>query len=193
MPTGWLTNDPWRAHVSWLTPPWVGESEEGRAGYDAADWLDKLKRAHYRALILYCKHHDGYCTFRSQYSAAQPERDFLGECMAEARRRGMIVQAYLSSNLDQLIARAHPDWQVRARGGEPAAGWYDRIWPGAYLCINDPGYRELLLGQCRELVRDYGADGLWLDVFSPHTSDNCFCEHCRDKHTHETGGDLLAT
>ena len=193
MSTNWLADDLWRAHVSWLTPPWVGESEEGRVAYNEIDWLDKLQRAHYRALIFYCKHHDGYCTFRSRYSATQPERDFLGECMAEARRRGMVVQAYLSSNLDQLTAQVHPDWQVRNRDGEPAAGWFSGIWPGAYLCINNPGYRDLLLGQCRELVHDYGADGLWLDVFSPHTSGNCFCEHCREKHTRETGGDLLAT
>jgi len=193
MATGWLTDDVWRAHVSWLTPPWVGETQEGRTAYDAADWLDKLQRAHYRVLIFYAKHHDGYCTFHSQYSATQPERDFLGECMAQARRRGMVVQAYLSGNLDQRTARAHPDWQARDREGEPAVGWFSHVWPGAYLCINNPGYRDLLLGQCRELVEGYGVDGLWLDVFSPHTNDNCFCEHCEGKYAREGHGDLFAT
>lgn len=194
MGTDWLATDLWRAHVSWLTPPWVGDTAEGRAAFDAGEWLDRIERAHYRTLIFYTKHHDGFCTFPSRYSRLQPERDFLGECVQEARRRGVRVLAYYSSNLDQLTAREHPEWQVVGRDGQPVTGWFSHTWPGAHLCINNPGYRELLLRQCAELMDNYGVDGLWLDVFSPHTEENCFCPHCRAGYEKETGGaDLLST
>jgi uncharacterized lipoprotein YddW (UPF0748 family) len=187
MAADWLAEDLWRAHVSWLTPPWVGGTDEGRAAFDAEEWLDRIERAHYRALIFYTKHHDGFCTFPSRYSRLQPERDFLGECVQEARRRGVRVLAYYSSNLDQLTAREHPDWRVLGRDGQPASGWFSGIWPGAYCCITNPGFRELVLGQCAELLDNYAVDGLWLDVFSPHTDENCFCEHCRAQYERETG------
>ena len=40
MSTDWLTEDLWRAHVSWLSPPWVGSTEEARQDFDAGRWLD---------------------------------------------------------------------------------------------------------------------------------------------------------
>lgn len=189
----WLSKDLWRAHVSWLSPPWVGTTEEKRTDFDAKRWLDQIQSAHYRVLIFYTKHHDGYCTFPSKYSKIQPERDFFGECVAEARKRNMRIVAYYSSNLDQITGNEHPDWRVRAREGKPANCWSDSCWPGSYCCINNPGYRGLVLGQLAELRDNYDPDGFWLDVFSPHNGENCFCEFCREKYRKETGGNLLET
>jgi len=191
MAAEWLADDLWRAHVSWLTPPWVGNTDEGRAAFDAREWLNRIERAHYRSLIFYTKHHDGYCTFRSRYSRLQPERDFLGECVEEAHRRGVRVLAYYSSCLDQVSGREHAGWRVLGRDGNPAEGWFSNLWPGAYVCINNPDYRSLVLNQCAELLERYAVDGLWLDVFSPHTADNCFCRHCQALYGKQTGGASL--
>ena len=171
MSIDWLTKDLWRAHVSWLTPNWVGSTEEGRRAFDAVRWIDQLQSAHYQTLIFYIKHHDGFCTYPSRFSNIQPERDFFGECAREARKRGMRILAYYSSNLDQLSGAEHPEWQVTDRDGNPAKGWFDNLWPGSYMCINNPDYRYLLFGQLVELRDNYQSDGFWMDVFGPHTGD----------------------
>jgi alpha-L-fucosidase len=116
----WLSNDLWRAHVSWLTPGWVDTCEGGRSDFDAARWLDQIQSAHYQTLIFYTKFHDGHCTFSSKYSNFCTERDYFSECISEARKRGMRILAYFSSILDQYIGSQHPDWQVRQRDGKPA-------------------------------------------------------------------------
>ena len=193
MSSDWLREDLWRAHVSWLSPPWVGSTEEDRKDFDAVRWLDQIQSAHYETLIFYVKHHDGWTAYPSRYAAIQPERDYLGECVAEVRRRGMRIMVYYSSVLDQVAGRVHPDWRVQGRDGQPAHGWFDAYWPGAYLCINHPGYREYMLGQLTELRDHYHPDGFWLDVFSSVTGENCFCPHCREKYTAQTGRDLTET
>ncbi len=193
MSIDWLTKDLWRAHVSWLTPNWVGSTEEGRRAFDAVRWIDQLQSAHYQTLIFYIKHHDGFCTYPSKFSNIQPERDFFGECVEETRKRGMRILAYYSSNLDQLSGAEHPEWQTMDRDGNPAKGWYDNLWPGSYMCINNPDYRNLLFGQLAELRDNYQPAGFWMDVFGPHTGDTCFCKHCQEKYHNETGCDLLTS
>ena len=189
----WLREDLWRAHASWLSPPWVGETSERRGDFDAGRWLDVMQAAGYQTLIFYVKHHDGFCAYPSRFSNAQPERDFLGECVTEVRRRDMRVLCYYSSFIDEVTGNEHPDWQVLGRDGQPASVWCSQQWPGAYCCINNPEYRALLLGQLAELRDNYDPDGLWMDVFEPLMGENCFCPSCQSKYRRETGGDIFET
>ena len=93
MKKDWLSEDLWRAHVSWLTPAWIGKTEDGRKAFSAREWMDKIQEAQYKVLIFYAKFHDGFCTFPSKYCSVKPERDFFGECVEEAHKRGMRIQA----------------------------------------------------------------------------------------------------
>jgi alpha-L-fucosidase len=190
----WLVEDLWRAHVSWLTPEWIGHTEEGRKAFSAKQWIETMQAAHYRTLIFYTKHHDGFCTFPSKHARVAPERDYFGECVKEAHARSMKIMAYYSSVLDVMIAADHEDWRVRQRDGTPPSdAWYSKIYPGAYLCINNPGYRAVVLDQLRELLA-YKPDGIWLDVYSPLTLENCFCAHCQARYAKEQKGlDLFDT
>jgi len=193
MSNDWLRTDLWRAHVSWLSPPWVGGTEEGRRDFDAGRWMEVMEAGQYRTLIFYVKHHDGFCAYPSRFSTAQPERDFVGECAAEARRRDVRFLCYYSSFIDEVTGNEHPDWRVLGRDGAPAQVWSSGQWPGAYCCLNNPGFRELVLGQLTELRDRYQPDGFWMDVFEPMAGENCFCPSCRQKYRDQTGGDLLET
>jgi alpha-L-fucosidase len=89
MGADWLSTDLWRAHVSWLSPPWVDDTPQRRAHFDAERWMRQLESAHFRAFIFYVKHHDGWTAYPSALAPVQPERDYLGEAVAAARRHGM--------------------------------------------------------------------------------------------------------
>jgi hypothetical protein len=153
--------------------------------------MDQIESAHYRTIIFYIKHHDGFTTYPSKYLTVKPKRDFFGECVGEAHRRGMRIVAYYSTVLDEITGNEHPDWRVMGRDGVPVQGW--ALWPNAYCCINNPGYRSLVLGQLAELQDRYGPDGFWLDIFWPVLGENCFCSHCRQGYEKETGRDILVT
>ena len=195
MSKNWLSEDLWRAHVSWLTPEWIGNTKEGRKAFKAVEWLDNLQRAKYTTLIFYTKFHDGNCTFKSKYDATPaPERDYFGECIAEAKKRDMKVMTYYSSVIDYELALKHEDWRVVGRDGRLKGASFSFYGnPGSYLCINNSEYRQLMLNQIHEILA-YNPDGFWLDVYSLKTNkENCFCPCCREKYHTETGGDIFDT
>jgi alpha-L-fucosidase len=192
MSTDWLNNDLWRAHVSWVTDRWVESTENGQNDFDAVQWLDQIQSAHYQTLIFYAKFHNGYCNFPSRLTDYCAPRDFLGECTAEARKRGLRVMTYYSTFIDQAAGNKHPDWQVKARDGKRAESWPVQRWPDSYCCLNS-GYRDHLLGQITELSENYRPDGLWLDVYEPLTAENCFCPACQAKYRAQTGGSIFDT
>jgi hypothetical protein len=189
----WLDHDLWRAHVSWITPGWVDTLPEDRADFDAVRWLDQIQAAHYQTLIFYTKFHDGRCTFHSRYTDYCTRRDLFGECITEARKRGVRVVAYYSSFIDQNTGRRHPTWQVKRRDGKAADSWSSQRWPDCYCCLNTPGYRSYLLGQIREICENYRPDGMWMDVYEPMVGENCFCVSCQEKYQAETGGSIFDT
>ena len=142
---------------------------------------------------MHTKHHDGVCFFPSKYREIQPERDFVGEFVAQAHKRDMKVVAYYSATPDDWSCQEHPDWSCIARDGSPIRlSWSP--FPIGVPCINNPGYRSLFIGQCEEIQNNYNTDGFWLDIYwyGLYDSEWCFCFHCREKYAQDNGGmDLL--
>ena len=173
----WYTKDPWKAYISWFSPRWAMPRDQ----FDAVEWVDKLVRGGFRVAVMHTKHHDGVCFFPSAHRRGQPERDFIGELVAEAHRREMKIVAYYSPTVDAWSCQEHPEWCCRERDGSPIEiDWAP--YPGLGVgCVNNPGYRALILGQLEELQQRYAPDGFWMDIFY-FQPQGCFCHHCRTQY-----------
>lgn len=110
---------------------------------DAAEWAATLKQAGMKALILTCKHHDGFCLWPSRYSAHTvantPWREGHGDLVREVaeacRAQGMVFGVYLS-----------PWDRTEQTYGEGKA------------------YDDFYVNQLTELLTNYGKIGcVWLD------------------------------
>ncbi|NOU82694.1 alpha-L-fucosidase [Paenibacillus sp. LMG 31459] len=110
---------------------------------DAGEWVSVLKAAGMKAVILTCKHHDGFCLWPSRYSehtvAGTPWRGGAGDLVqdvAEAcRLQGLVFGVYLS-----------PWDRTEQSYGEGTA------------------YDDFYVQQLTELLTNYGEIGcVWLD------------------------------
>jgi len=135
-------------------------------------------------------YHSGMAFYQSTLATHAPELeqlDYLKEAVEQGKKSGVKIVAYLNPNsiwedhpLFELLAEK---WGVRDYDGEI---WWDRKSDElvgsrlrTYPCINNPGYRDYLLGMLKEIFSGYGADGFYIDQLTSHT---CFCEHCRAKY-----------
>lgn len=69
--------------------------------FDAKQWVEAIKSAGMRGLILTCKHHDGFCLWPSKVTTHTVEyspfkRDIVGEVAAACREGGVKFGVYLS-------------------------------------------------------------------------------------------------
>lgn len=110
---------------------------------DAAEWVAVLKQAGMRAVILTCKHHDGFCLWPSKFSeqtvARTPWRGGQGDVVKEVseacRRQGLAFGVYLSpwDRTEQTYGEGKP-------------------------------YDDFYVNQLTELLTNYGEIGcVWLD------------------------------
>ncbi len=69
--------------------------------FDAEQWLNAIKSAGMKGLILTCKHHDGFCLWPSKVTTHTVEyspfkRDIVGEVAAACKKHGVKFGVYLS-------------------------------------------------------------------------------------------------
>jgi alpha-L-fucosidase len=111
--------------------------------FDAGQWVEAVKAAGIRGLILTAKHHDGFCLWPSRFSEHSVKNspwrggkgDVVGEVAAACRKAGLKFGVYLSP------------WDRH----EPSYG-------------DSPRYNEHFKNQLRELLTNYGEiSEVWFD------------------------------
>jgi len=129
------------------------------ANFDAASLVARMKRAGVVQIIWYDKWIDGLVFRKTKTTSYVTERDFLAPLAAECKKQGVKLVAYFNTFYDGNPEFAQ--WATRDQRGKPIP--YSPFWPESLLSMYSP-FREKALEQIRELVVDYGVDGIWLDV-----------------------------
>jgi len=126
----------------------------------------------------------GVFYFRTSIATDVP-RDFIGEYLPEAHKRGIKVLIYYNVHrLHVDFGRKHPEWlQVDSRGRI-----VDYLYgSGCAPCVNS-SWREWSFQGIRDLAK-YEIDGIFLDgpIFAPGA---CYCKNCRKLFMDKYGMDL---
>lgn len=135
-----------------------------------------LKLGHVDSITVFSKCHHGWAYHPSKANEMHPglKFDLLGEMIEAAHEIGVNTPVYLSAGLDEKMTRRHPEWLVRRK--DESTTWATSFMiPGYHLfCFNSP-YLEYLLAQVEEVVKNYDADGIFLDIVGVTP---CYCQNC---------------
>jgi hypothetical protein len=164
-----------------------------------SDALMKAARdAGAQCVMIYSMEHWGYALYDTWVGYKHPNLhyDYVGKQVEAARRYGLSPLCYYSYNFATEVALRHPDWCMLTREGKPQK-FVNRFY---MVCQNSP-YGEFMLETFRELFRNYGFDGLFLDIFpakpcfysvGSDPSPFCFCKYCLALWEKEKGTPFLA-
>ena len=124
-----------------------------------------LKTGHVDSITVFSKCHHGWAYPPSSANVMHPNLhfDLLGAEIEAAHEIGVKTPVYLSAGLDERMARLHPEWLIR--NIDETIAWTPTFnQPGYHrFCFNTP-YLDILLSEIEEVVKNYDADGIFLDL-----------------------------
>lgn len=144
--------------------------------FDKSQFQAMLQKGHVNSITVFSKCHHGWAYHPSQANQSHPHLtfDLLGAMIEAAHAIGVKTPVYLSAGLDEKVTRQHPEWLFRNK--DESTSWAASFSvPGFHeLCFNSP-YLDILLSQIEEVVKNYEADGIFLDIVRPKP---CYCQNC---------------
>ena len=150
------------------------------AAWDKAHWQKTLSDAHVNVVNCFATCHHGWSYYPTMIGMMHPHLDFdLTRAQYDACREiDVAAQLYITVGVNNMVARAHPEWRAVNAGGT-YYGWEPSpVKPGFHmLCFGSP-YLDYVCDEIKEVATLFpeGA-GLWLDII--HKAD-CCCSWCTD-------------
>jgi hypothetical protein len=127
--------------------------------------------------------HHGYCTYETRVGAKFPgmKGDWFGRTIEELHKRKIAAFGYVTLNWNWRFIRQNLGRDYIH--GQPDA---DGVCASrCVICLNAPGYLELVEAYTREVLENYPVDGMRWDILisakrgGVHGSSDCTCEGCR--------------
>ena len=141
--------------------------------FDKAQFQAMLKLGHVSSITVFSKCHHGWAYHPSKANTTHPHLkfDLLKAQIEAAHEIGVKTPVYLSAGVDDKTARLHPEWQIVGKegNGTPLRAGFRQV-----CCFNTP-YLDYLLDQITEVLENYDADGIFLDIVGVR---QCYCESC---------------
>ena len=154
--------------------------------FNKEQFQEMLKKGHINSITIFSKCHHGWAYHPSEANEMHPYLNFdlLKAQIEAAHEIGVNTPVYLSAGLDEKMALRHPEWLIRSKEGK--TNWApDFMTPGYHnFCFNTP-YLDYLIEQVREVLVNYDADGIFLDIVGVR---QCYCTTCLNK-IRQTGND----
>lgn len=147
------------------------------AAFDPDDFAATFKAANVDSVTIFAKCHHGWSYYPSKVGAPHPNLarpDLMGDMIKALSAADIEAPIYISVQWDERNARLHPEWRVRSatknrfEPGQLQAAWHT-------LCLNHKAYRDELLEQAREVLRNYDTPGLFFDIV---LAADCVCQQC---------------
>jgi len=127
--------------------------------FDARSLAERFRKAGVTQVIWYDKWIDGLVFRKTKTTGFVTWRDFLADLSRECKRTGIRLVIYFNTFYDGNPEFAQ--WACLDQRGKAIP--FSDSWPLNLLSMYSP-FREKALEQIRELLVDYGVDGIWLDV-----------------------------
>ncbi len=154
---------------------------------DPAALAEFLHESRVDGTVVMAVPHHGYCTHDTRVGEKFPgmKGDWFGRVIAELHRRRIAAFGYVTLNWNWKFIRENLGREFIH--GEPDAdgvcGWRCSI------CLNAPGYLELVEAYTREVLEGYPVDGMRWDILK--TPEGCRCEGCRARYLEAYGEPLV--
>ncbi len=145
-----------------------------------ADWCEQT---HVDGTVVMAVPHHGYCTYETRVGQKFPgmRGEWFGATVDELHKRRIAAFGYVTLNWNWKYVREHAgqDYVQIQKRPEGTAGT---------ICLNAPGYLELVEAYTREIVERYPLDGMRWDILK--TLEGCRCTGCRDLYQQRYGEEL---
>ncbi|WP_353128723.1 beta-galactosidase trimerization domain-containing protein [Parapedobacter pyrenivorans] len=141
---------------------------------EPAEYAELSKQANMDAVLVLAVPHHGYTTHVSDYGEMFPglDRDWFGEVVEELHKRDIHAFGYITLGANWKFMRDYVG-TPQIRSGMEGQGQF-----GARgLCLNAPGYLDLVSNYSRELLTHYPIDGIRYDFMV--TPYGCDCDGCK--------------
>jgi hypothetical protein len=128
------------SHIIYLDNYWEGAANSGQSAYaNKGDYIP-----------------------RSDLGGAAALKDGIAKVHQQGGRVILYVEPFIISQYSHIGNLNGPQWE-----GHDALGDFDRWYPTNYKMVAPFGpWQDYLVGVAQRLVRDYGADGIFLDSYS---------------------------
>lgn len=162
-----------QVHLDFHTSEYI---EEIGKNFSKENFQQMLIKGHIDSITLFSKCHHGWAYHPSKANVMHPHLDFdlLGAQIEAAHEIGVKTPVYLSAGNDERIAFGHREWVLR--NADESIPWTKDFLSAGYhtLCMNTP-YLDILCEQIKEVVKNYDADGIFLDIVGVKP---CYCQKC---------------
>jgi hypothetical protein len=162
----------------------------------ASDVAELMLRSNANAIrISGVSQHGNYTLFDSEFFPRHPglERDLLRELADEfARHDDLHLFPYNSLGYfakGEICQGLENDYRALGADGSFIEAWWAGE-TGYAVCLNNPYYVEAFAGACVEMVRDYGASGIYFDGPRWGWWGACYCPHCKAVVERAHGGEV---
>lgn len=133
------------------------------------------RRMHVDGTVVMAVPHHGYCTHETRVGTKFPgmKGDWFGRTIEELHKRRIAAFGYVTLNWNWKFIRENLGRDF-IHGKPDAEGV---CTSRCTICLNAPGYLELVEAYTREVLENYPVDGMRWDILK--TAEGCLCDGCK--------------